>query len=79
MNELPIADENKEVVINFYKKDPETAKTVLNVFKSLPTQSLLNSEEAVRPDLNETSEAYSKLPGGKQRVEFLMKNKGKFI
>ena len=83
VNAMNIKDEsNKNVILNFYKKDPDTAKTVLNIFKSLPTKSLLNSDVS-KPVLNtdeELRKEYAKIPGGKQRVEFLIKHRGsKFI
>lgn len=80
VNSLNIDGANKDVILNFYKKDPDTAKTVLNVFKGLPTKSLYN--EATKPVLN-TDEAlreeYAKIPGGQKRVDFLLKHNGRFI
>lgn len=78
VNECGIEEEKREEVVNAYKRNPELVKTVLNCFKKTPVKMVVNSEEAVKPELTSTEklmEEVKNLPGGQARVDFLLKNR----
>lgn len=73
VNECGIEDDKKEEVVNCYKQNPALVKSVLNCFKKQPAKMVINSQDAIKPELanEKLKREYSELKGGKDKVEWL--------
>lgn len=81
LNECGITDENqREAVANSYKANPALVKAVLNAVKPLINKPLVcNAAEASKPELasvEKLREEYRNLPGGKEKVDWLLNHPG---
>lgn len=74
-----VEEDKKEEVINCYKKDPALVKTILNCFKKSPAKTVVNAQEAVKPELTDAQKLkaeFDKLPGGQAKVDFMLAHRG---
>ena len=81
MNDCGITDEKqREEVANSYKANPALVKAVLNAVKPLINKPLVcNAAEASKPELASVEKLraeYRNLPGGKEKVEWLLNHPG---
>lgn len=79
VNECGVDEDKKEEVVNFYKQNPALVKSVLNAMKKEPVKQVVNSEEAVKPELTDEEKLmkeYNSLKGGQEKVDFLLKHPG---
>lgn len=68
-------EETKEKVVDSYKKNPEVGKTLICAFKPRISKAVVNFDSAKKPDVVDVTDFQKKLdslPGGEERVKFLM-------
>ena len=75
------SEEDKKEIVNSYKTNPELVKTVINALKKSTGKMVINSAEAVKPELSDIDKykaEFEKLPGGQARVDFILAHREAF-
>lgn len=72
-------DEVKNEVKNSFKQNKELTVKLVNIYKNRIEKTIVNSAEAVKPELTNEQKMkieYDSLKGGQEKVDFLMSHKG---